>query len=764
MKTTRSYLTCILLSTWLFCMINVNASALQNNTYFSEMQAEPDYSNYAQALTDAKKILALATQQKNTPGYLHALLAMASAYQAAGQHHNAINTLNSAMPVARELADTKKQLIIMVALGQSYAQAGLLDKAEQWLRKAAEEAVQQQQPQIEASARNNLGNLLLGESHYKDALTAYRKSAKISSEAGLPILHAQASANAARAALTMQDTALAQQFINTALQTARTLEASHETAYLMINTAVLLSDIHSKIAEPESNWLTDAYQLLKTAQDIADQYQDGRAKSWALGNMAQLYLQQERTGEALTLTREAEFIAQQYNMPDVLFRWQWQAGKILDQQGKTDEAIVAYQQAIATLQPIRYDIAGSYGNRTSAFREIIGPLYFELADLLLRRSPQSDKKTTQAKLREARKVIEMFQAAELEDYFKDDCVAQLQARTTGIDKLETHTAVIYPILLQKRTELLVSLPTGIQQFTIQVGADDVIGEIRSFRRTLEKRTTHQYLSHAKKLHTWLIDPITEVLRTADIRTLVIVPDGALRTIPWGALYDGKDFLIEQYAIAYTPGLEVTDPRPLQRQDLKVLLSGLTTAVQDFPALPFVKDELERINKLYGGTILLDENFNAANLQKELGKTAYSVVHIASHGQFSDNPEQTFLLTHDGKITMDKLSEFVGIGRFRDKPIELLTLSACQTAAGDDRAALGLAGVAVKSGARSALATLWFVNDQTTSLLISDFYQQLKEPSTSKAEALQRAQIKILSDRRYRHPGYWSPYLLIGNWL
>ncbi|MDH5470574.1 MAG: CHAT domain-containing protein, partial [Gammaproteobacteria bacterium] len=138
--------------------------------------------------------------------------------------------------------------------------------------------------------------------------------------------------------------------------------------------------------------------------------------------------------------------------------------------------------------------------------------------------------------------------------------------------------------------------------------------------------------------------------------------------------------------------------------------------------------------------------------------------IASHGSFDSNPNKTFLLTYNGKINMDELEQFVGIGRFRDKPIELLTLSACQTAAGDDRAALGLAGIAVKSGARSALATLWFVNDQTTSLLTTDFYNFLTQAEISKAQALQKAQIKVLSDRRYRHPGYWSPYLLIGNWL
>ena len=103
-------------------------------------------------------------------------------------------------------------------------------------------------------------------------------------------------------------------------------------------------------------------------------------------------------------------------------------------------------------------------------------------------------------------------------------------------------------------------------------------------------------------------------------------------------------------------------------------------------------------------------------------------------------------------------------RYSDQPVELLTLSACQTAAGDDRSALGLAGVAIKAGARSALGTLWFVNDEASSQLITDFYRHLLEPGQTKASALQLAQRSLITDPRYRHPGYWSPFLLIGNWL
>jgi CHAT domain-containing protein len=129
-----------------------------------------------------------------------------------------------------------------------------------------------------------------------------------------------------------------------------------------------------------------------------------------------------------------------------------------------------------------------------------------------------------------------------------------------------------------------------------------------------------------------------------------------------------------------------------------------------------------------------------------------------------NVENTFVLAYDEKITMNRLAELVGLFRFRKSPLELLTLSACETAAGDDRAALGLAGVAVKAGARSALATLWFIDDAVTSDLIGEFYQQLNNPKISKAQALQAAQRKILEYPEYRHPNFWSPFLLINNWL
>jgi CHAT domain-containing protein len=254
--------------------------------------------------------------------------------------------------------------------------------------------------------------------------------------------------------------------------------------------------------------------------------------------------------------------------------------------------------------------------------------------------------------------------------------------------------------------------------------------------------------------------------TADqINTLVFVPDGALRTIPFAALQDGKRFMVEDFAVAVSPGLSLMEPHRIQRKNVHLLLGGLSDSVQGFPSLDFVPAELQRIEPVYQSEALMNGAFVMPALQKKLTQEQFSIIHIASHGQFDSDAHKTFVLTYDGKLTLNNLESLIRPSQYRGKPVELLVLSACQTASGDDRAALGLAGVAVKAGARSALASLWSVSDQSTSDLISDFYHQLRDsPSLSKAQALQAAQTKMLGDRRYRHPCYWAPYLIIGNWL
>jgi CHAT domain-containing protein len=196
----------------------------------------------------------------------------------------------------------------------------------------------------------------------------------------------------------------------------------------------------------------------------------------------------------------------------------------------------------------------------------------------------------------------------------------------------------------------------------------------------------------------------------------------------------------------------------------MLALGLTEAVQGFSALPYVASEMETLQRLYSAEVLLNQRFLLPSVDKELQEKPFNIVHIASHGQFDSDVAKTFVLTFDGKLTMDHLERAVGQLRFREDALELLTLSACQTAAGDDRAALGLAGVAIKAGARSALATLWSINDEASAELVTEFYRQFQDPAVSRAKALQQAQLKLLSNLRFEHPGYWAPFLLLNNWL
>ncbi len=234
------------------------------------------------------------------------------------------------------------------------------------------------------------------------------------------------------------------------------------------------------------------------------------------------------------------------------------------------------------------------------------------------------------------------------------------------------------------------------------------------------------------------------------------------------LNDGKQFLVEKYAIALTPGLQLLDAKkPLPRVQLSALKGGLSQARDKFPALRYVQTELTEIltEAKVGGAELLNENFTSAAIQKGIDSVPFPIVHLATHGQFSSNADETFLLVWDKRLNVNELNSLL---RSREEggkgAVELLVLSACQTAVGDKRAVLGLAGVAVKAGARSTVATLWFVSNEATAKLMTQFYRELSETTITKAEALRRAQVSLLKNSEYQTPIYWAPYVMVGNWL
>lgn len=695
-----------------------------------------------------------------------ALVRLSQAYQGLGHYTKALENLDSASLLIKQTGDRMRLAEIRSSAGSLYMATGQTDNALQYFNESLQLAKELGNQNLSATILNNMGNLLASQKKYKEAIGAYTESLSLAQATKNDGLAVRALINGAAALPQSGRHQEAKDQLDKALALTRTLENSYDKAFSLINIGLANNNLRPYLPIVGDILLGQSFQILNEAAGVAVAIENPRAESYAWGHLGGLYESERRYEEALDLTRRAVLKAQQAVAPEALYRWHWQKGRLHRAMGNRGGAIAAYRLAVAALQTIRPEVALALRVSQASFRESVGPVYFELADLLLRQAaslPEGGKES-QSSLLEARDTIEQFKVAELRDYFRDECVDAARSRVKDIEKVSRTSAIVYPMLLPDRLELLVSLSTGLKRVSVPVTAETLTQEVRAFRKKIVKRTTLEYLPHAQQLYNWLIRPLGSVLQGLAIDTLVFVPDGPLRTIPMAALHDGKQFLIAQYAVAITPGLTLTDARPLNRSAIKALLGGLTESVQDFPPLPNVSQELKTIQELYPGTLLLNKDFVVTRVEKELKEGQFTILHIASHGEMESDPRKSFLLAFDGKLTMDKLNQYIGRFRFGDEPLALLTLSACQTAAGDDRAALGLAGVAIKAGAVSALASLWFINDQAASELVSEFYRQLKDSSASKAVALQRAQVKLLDDPVYEHPAYWAPFLLLNNWL
>ena len=704
-------------------------------------------------------------QTKETLEQSRALLYLARALVDLGQYRNALESLSEALELAKQVDDQSHLAAVLGNLGNVNYLNGAPDQAARYLHQGLQLAKTADDNQRTAIILIDLGNLLASQGKTDEALNAFAESARLADQAGDGTISVRALINAAQVSIRIERYIEALLQLDRASQLVPATAPSHEKAYSLLGLGLAYRDLRVHQSENQGVLLGKEAKVFRQAARVAGITRDARAESYAWGYLGSLYEERQRYAEALELTRRAVLAAQQRHAPESLYRWQWQTGRLLAATGRLDKAIDAYNRAVGTLQSFRQEIALEDLRGRQSVRAALSPVYYGLVDLLLQRAAQQpDSESISADLIEARGVVEALKAVELQDYFRDDCVDALRTGTTRLDVVSDTAVVVYPIILPDRTELLVSLPAGLKRITVPVDAGTITKEIRAFRRRLEKRTTRQYLPHAQKLYSWLILPLEKYLNPLAVDTLVFVPDGPLRTIPMAALHDGNQFLIGKYATAITPGLNLTDPQPLQRADLQVLAAGLSAAVQNFPPLPNVAAEIKSIQKLYETETLFDQTFLLSRTENALEKKPYSIVHIASHAQFRGKLEETFLLTYDDRLTLDRLEEMIGLFRFRDEPLELLTLSACQTAAGDDRAALGLAGIAIKAGARSALATLWYISDQSSSDLVTAFYRRLQNPSISRAKALQQAQLKLLNTPGYEHPGYWAPFLLINNWL
>ena len=344
------------------------------------------------------------------------------------------------------------------------------------------------------------------------------------------------------------------------------------------------------------------------------------------------------------------------------------------------------------------------------------------------------------------------------------------------------------VLVTANAEPIRVLIPATTRWQVMQLADAFQTEITNPRR----RSSISYLDAAQKLYRWLIAPMASELTALNIDNLIVIPASGLRSVPFAALHDGKEFLVEKYSLSVMPSLSLTDTNYDDISDDQILAMG-ASVFEDKAPLPAVPVELESIAPPSEGKSFLNQDFTLGNLRAQREIRPFGIIHLATHSEFQPGePKNSYIQLWDTKLRIDQMQQL----RWNEPPVNLLVLSACSTALGDAEAELGFAGLAVASGAKSALASLWEVSDEGTLGLMTEFYRQLRAPRgggnlTIKAEALRRAQLQMLrgrvrlqdgmlrvegvsvsltlppeiasrGDRVLSHPYYWAAFTMIGN--
>ena len=402
-------------------------------------------------------------------------------------------------------------------------------------------------------------------------------------------------------------------------------------------------------------------------------------------------------------------------------------------------------------------------------------------------------------LQQATRQIEQQRGGEFAQFLGENLsatavTAQSIRDTLGTIASETGTksAIVYCVVLPDQLELLLYTPEGKPiRHTIPAADRETllktVAELRTEITDTRQWKTTGYLAPAQKLYQWLIAPLEADLQAAGITTLLFSMDAGLRSLPLAALHDGKQFLIEKYSLSLIPSITLTDTRYASLKNAQVLAMG-ASIFTDLKPLPAVPVELDAITQhLWPGKAFLNQEFTPGNLKAQRQNAPYRIIHLATHAEFqSGTANNSYIYFWNNKLYLDQLREL----HLSDPPVELLVLSACRTAIGDNQAELGFAGLAVGAGVKSALASLWYVSDEGTLALMAEFYRHLAEVPV-KAEALRQAQLALLrgqvrisggilnsygdfpslplppeiaglGERTFSHPYYWAGFTLIGS--
>jgi CHAT domain-containing protein len=724
------------------------------------------------ALTNWQQAHKLYTQVKDREGIIGTEINQAQALQSLGFYRQALVLLRSIESKLQTEPSSPLKVRGLLSLGNTLkslrvltVKSNRIDRdlkigAKETLDRALKMAIELQEFRLAAQINLSLANTLelLG-----DRQAASQKYREAIANNRLPVAQIQAKISLYR------------------LESARyshlqvlklTTEIERELNLLPVDRSSIYTYLNlvKTVQKTQPNYFIDRALLLKvndllnTAIARSRTVKDKRSEAQAIGTLGSVYRSIGQNRSAKQLTEQALLIAENLPAPDLAYRLHWQLGRIITKLDPQDpRAIITYQQAIGHLKTLRNDLSASEADLQFSFRDSVEPVYRELVDLLLK----DNDRTIANNLAAARDLIESLQVAELENYLRQGC---LDTYTVPLDKIDRSATIVYPIILPNRIATIAAIPgQPLRYYSRSISEAEVDNIVKGLRNKLDNYEFYApqeraFQKQSQQVYDLIIAPLANDLNKSNSKTLVFVLDGVLRNIPMSMLYDGKKYLVESYNLTLAPGLQLVPPPNIDRQQYRAWLGGVSQSRQGFQPLAGVKQELDAISNLIPSQKLLDADFSQSQVTTQLGSDSSTIVHLATHGEFSSDPEQTFILTWDDRLSLNSLNRLLQNRNIRaDKTIDLLVLSACETASGDNRATLGLAGVAIQARTRSTLASLWKVNDNATQILMADFYRNLVIKKLSKAESLKLAQQSLLRNPQYRSPYYWAAFVLVGNW-
>lgn len=704
-----------------------------------------------------------------------ALTDQAQTYIALGQYRPAIAKSQKAVDLARQIQDQKTEAVAWGVLGNAYSISGEYEEALNAYSQSQKLASATNNPESLITALNNRFNILFSRS--QELLSQAQSAGQEGIEEEADRLSRLASSDRRQARATATDalqrssgsTSIGE--VTALLNSIRLEEEQPHTQHSLITkyqqqAFSLLQQIPDSRGKVFSLIRLSAIKglepklksaSLQQAVTVAQNIGDRRSESIALGLLGQVFEEAKQYDKATALTDSAQFAAQAVNATDSLYRWQWQAGRIYKALGRNDEAIQSYRQAIASIQDIRGDIISASSDLQFDMQDRVSPVYRQLMELLLQRNNNQDT------IEEVLQLSDLLRLSELQNFFGDECIEIRDGILSGAKTFlpQADHALINSIVLPNSTWIVLRLPNGtIKNYQVNLTAQELQEEISSFRLSLEDFTSSDYSMPAQKFYNLLLRPMISELEEAKVSTLVFVNDGILRNIPMAVLYNGKQFLIQKYTILNSLGFNFSILQE-KLQKPQALIFGLAAKIPPFDSLPFVKNETKAVQNILGGKRFLDKSFTIETLEKQIQSEGYPIVHIATHGLFAGSAKQTFLQAFDRRIWLKEF-EIMLRNRSQKNPLSLLMLSACQTAAGDNRATLGIAGLAARNGISHVIASLWAVNDRDVLPLIEDFYTILKQPEVNEIEALRKAQLNFLLNGVTNQPSVWANFILVSD--